>query len=88
METGVEFTQLQFNLVHDSRNHPGHTTSGGLEQVQVGIFSDINAEEYGFRRASLDFWRCFHRFYNRVLVVRFAGSITRPFAKPECSIRV
>lgn len=45
METGVEFTQLQFNLVHDFRNHPGHTTARGLEQVQVGIFPDINAEE-------------------------------------------
>jgi len=67
---------MQFNLQHDSRNRLGNPSAGWKIDLKGGFFQEIRQAEHGFWKASADFQRYQHLFYDRVLVLRIAADIT------------
>ena len=80
LETGVNLARFQVEVRHDSRNRPVRPRSGGVELLRVGFFQESGGDQFGFWKATLDFSRQFHLFYNRTLIFRVAGEITEPFS--------
>lgn len=80
LETGVSLARFQVEVRHDSRNRPVRPGSGGVELLRVGFFEESGGDQFGFWKATVDFSRQFHLFYNRTLIFRVAGEITEPFS--------
>ena len=76
LDEKISFYLLQFSLQHDSRNRLGNPSAGWRIDLKGGFFQEITQAEYGFWKASADFRRYQHLFYDRVLVLRFAAEIT------------
>jgi outer membrane protein assembly factor BamA len=76
LDEKINFYLLQFSLQHDSRNRLGNPSAGWKINLKGGFFREIKQAEYGFWKASADFQRYQHLFYDRVLVLRIAADIT------------
>jgi len=83
LETGVKLASVGFALLYDYTNKPFRPTSGGLILFRADGFYDVVGERYGFSKVLLDAATVFHLFYNRRLIVRFAGEITEPLKGKE-----
>jgi len=78
LDEKINYLLVQFNLVHDSRNRLGNPSAGWEIDLQGGLYRGTGNAEYGFWKASADFRKYQHLFYDRVLVLRIAAEITEP----------
>lgn len=76
----ITFLSYNFHIELDTRNRIPDTSSGWLSIFKAGIYNQTNNSQYNFVQAAVDIRRHFHLFYDRVLVVRTAGMVTRPLS--------
>ena len=62
-----------------SLNRPGNPTQGYEINVTTGFFLQTNDNDFAFTKYSADFSEYINLFYERVVVLRFAAEVTRPF---------
>lgn len=66
-----EFWSAGLALTHDWRNHPGHTTAGGYESLQMIYHRGAGgSDKLEFVRTRLDFWRFLELFLERHVALR------------------
>jgi hypothetical protein len=54
IRTQPAFVHTDVSIVADSRDHPGHPTSGGLYRATAAVYSDRDAGGYSFRRYEIE----------------------------------
>lgn len=81
LETGVNLTQFQIEIRHDSNDRPKRPTSGGIALLRGGVFHGSGHDQYAFWKTTFDITRQLHLFYNRTLIFRLGGEITESFSK-------
>jgi len=79
LETKVKILGGQFDFIYDSRDMKGGPTSGQEILLNIGIFNQIQTNEYGYWKVKADLRQYIHLFYGRTLVLRLAGEMTEPF---------
>lgn len=76
IERVIQIAKLQLEIRHDSNFHPGNPTAGFDVLMRGGIGQEINKDEYGFYKLTIDVSHYFPLFYNRTFKLRFAGEFT------------
>ncbi len=80
LRTSIELANAGLSILHDSRNHPGHTTAGGIDRFMLGVYTQTDDDIYGFWWASIDIKRYFNLFFERVLILRVSGAVVEQYA--------
>ena len=79
LESQVNFFTMDLDLKHFSLNQRENTAGGWEIKARAAMFNQMNGDAFNFYKASLDVKRNIHLFYGRLLSLRFATEITRPF---------
>jgi hypothetical protein len=74
----ISLAFLNFHLNLDTISPKSFATSGWMIFFKTGYYYQINGGTYSFVQSALDVRRYFHLFYERFLVFRMAGMMTRP----------
>ncbi len=81
LDDWISMLHLKVSGRYDSRDHLANPTRGQTLYVRSLWSGQIGARDtFGFYRFDLDLTQYLHLFYSRVLVLRLAGSITRPLS--------
>ena len=80
LQTGFTLANAGLNILHDSRNHLGHTTAGGVDRFMLGLYTQTDDDTYGFWQASIDIKRYFNLFFERVLILRVSGAVVEQYS--------
>lgn len=82
-ENKIELGKVLAKITYDYRNRPGSPTKGLRASFGSGIFTETGDEKYEFYQFTTDVTTYLHLFYNRYLVLRAAGQVSRPFSNRE-----
>ncbi|MCG8603632.1 outer membrane protein assembly factor [bacterium] len=79
----VDLFRVQPLLTYDSKNSLANPTAGWESSLGWSFFQQTNGSRFAFWKFSADFLRYLHLFYNRTLILRLGGEITRPFSDKQ-----
>jgi hypothetical protein len=74
----ISLASLNFHLQLDTVSRAPDAISGWMIFIKTGFFLQVNGGKYSFFQTAVDVRRHFHLFFDRSLVVRLAGMMTRP----------
>ena len=80
LDEQVRLSSLQLTMQYDSKNRMGNPSAGYEALLMGGVFQDLKNDRYKFWKASADFTKYIHLFYDRILVLRVAGEMVAPFS--------
>ncbi len=83
LESKVEFFTIDLNLEHFSLIQRENSAGGWEIKAGAAIYNQMNGDAFNFTKGTLDVKRYIHLFYGRILTLRFATEITRPFKEGE-----
>ena len=79
----VRFFRFELGVQHDSKNRPGNPSAGIEAEATTGIYSQIGEDKFGFYKGLFDLKYFINLFYNRVLILRIAGEMTKVVSSRE-----
>ncbi len=83
LESNVDFFTIDLDLEHFSLIQRENTAGGWAINAGAAMYNQMNGDAFNFYKGSLDVKRYFHLFYGRMLSLRFATEITRPYKDGE-----
>jgi hypothetical protein len=83
LESRVDFFTIDLDLEHFSLIQQENAAGGWEIRAGATMYNQMNGNAFNFYKGSLDVKRYIHLFYGRMLSLRFATEITRPFKDGE-----
>lgn len=83
LDTQIRLAKFILEINYDTKNRSGNPSSGFNAIFASGVYRQIDDDEFGFWKFNIDVIHYFHLFYQRVLVLRFASELSRPFPNRE-----
>lgn len=83
LESQADFFTIDLDLEHFSLIQRENGAGGWEIKANAAIYNQMNGDAFNFTKGSLDVKRNIHLFYGRLLSLRFATEITRPFKEGE-----
>jgi hypothetical protein len=78
IKDNIMLASLNFHLELDTLTRSPTATEGWMIFLKTGFFNQINGNKFAFTKTAVDIRRHFHLFFDRILVLRLSGTLTRP----------
>jgi hypothetical protein len=75
-ETEVPIGGVETRIFYDSRNHKGNPSAGIEAHLGGGVFQQVDDDQFGFWKSSIEVKKYLNLFHDRILVLRVASEVT------------